>query len=167
MRVEDEGVSEVIREKIALMHQKIAVLNTHWLEETKGLHLSPDGILLTPDGRPLPDQTRGGGNIARTPDGRMLDQSVVDGRGAQNGVDREGRMETQMLTSEYGQWRSLDDEWRHLVEALREVSRCRFCFKISTAGKCVLCKSANIIHVVNKSTMTFLSCIYDVFFGHK
>jgi len=76
-------------------------------------------------------------------------------------------METQMLTSEYGQWRSLDDEWRHLVEALREVSRCRFCFKISTAGKCVLCKSANIIHVVNKSTMTFLSCIYDVFFGHK
>ncbi|KAK2186677.1 hypothetical protein NP493_191g00009 [Ridgeia piscesae] len=120
MRVEDEGVSEVIREKIALMHQKIAVLNTHWLEETKGLHLSPDGILLTPDGRPLPDQTRGGENIVRTPDGRMLDQSVVDGRGAQNGVDREGRMETQMLTSEYGQWRSLDDEWRHLVEALRE-----------------------------------------------
>lgn len=120
MRVEDENVSEVIRDKMALMHQKIAVLNTHWLEETKGLHLGPDGILLTPGGRPLHDPSEVGRreaeSIRLTPDVRPV-HNQLNSRGAENGVDV-----TQVLSSERGQWRSVDDEWCHLEDALREVS---------------------------------------------
>ena len=123
MRVEDESVSEVIREKIALMHQKVAVLNTHWLEETRGVHLGPDGILLSPDGRPLHNQSwvngRGTENIRLTTDG--MQTPVLDGRGAENGVVN--HMETQMLMSNSGPWRSAADEWHHLEEELGKVSQ--------------------------------------------
>ena len=126
MRVEDESVSEVIREKIALMHQKVAVLNTHWLEETRGVHLGPDGILLSPDGRPLHNLSwvngRGAENIIHTTDGiQPHDMLVMDRRGAENGDV--SRMETQMLSQTSGPWRSAADEWNHLEEELRKVSQ--------------------------------------------
>ena len=46
MRVEDQGAVEDISGKLRTLRDKYKMMCEHWLEQTKGLSLAPDGTLI-------------------------------------------------------------------------------------------------------------------------
>lgn len=53
MKLDDLETSEVISSKLQVLSLKIMEMNQLWDQQTKGLHLGPDGQLLGPDGHPV------------------------------------------------------------------------------------------------------------------